>query len=79
MLDDGNVQLTAAIPNFLILENVPDWHNPSWTGELLTHPPLFEKGYLQVSDRPGVGTDINEEVLQDLLKRYPAQPSFGTR
>ena len=74
-----NVQLTAAIPNFLILENVPDWHNPSWTGELLTHPPLVENGYLPVTDRPGVGTDINEEVLHDLLRRYPAQPSFGTR
>jgi len=74
-----NVQLTAAIPNFLILENVPDWSNPTWVGELLTHPPQFDSGNLVVPDRPGVGTDINEEVLRDLLRLHPAQASFGSR
>jgi galactonate dehydratase len=74
-----NVQLTAAIPNFLILEHVPDWSNPSWVSELLTCPPRFEGGYLLVPDGPGVGTAINEPVLQDLLRLYPPQPSSGTR
>jgi len=74
-----NVQLAAAIPNFLILENVPDWSNPTWVGELLTHPPQFDSGTLVVPDRPGVGTDINEEVLRDLLRLHPAQASIGSR
>jgi galactonate dehydratase len=74
-----NVQLSAAIPNFLILENVPDWSNPAWVNELLTQPPRLVDGYLAVPNRPGVGTEINEEVLLDLLRMYPAQPSSGTR
>lgn len=74
-----NVQLTAAIPNFLILENIPDWHNPSWIGDLLTQPPQFQNGHLIVPTGPGVGTDIDEAALQALLRKYPAQPSYGTR
>jgi galactonate dehydratase len=74
-----NLHLTAAIPNFLILEHVPDWHNPPWVSELLTHPPVFEAGALLVPQGPGVGTEINETVLNDLLRLYPPQPSYGTR
>lgn len=74
-----NVQLCAAIPNFLILEHVPDWHNPSWVGELLTHPAKMVDGHLLVPDGPGIGTAINEPVLHDLIRRYPPQQSRGTR
>ncbi len=74
-----NLQLCAAIPNFLILEYVPDWQNPPWVGELLTNPPQLVDGHLLVPTGPGVGTEINEAVLHDLIRRYPPQQSRGTR
>jgi galactonate dehydratase len=74
-----NAQLCAAIPNFLILEHVPEWHYPSWTGELFSHVPQVIDGHLEVPERPGLGAEINEEVLRDLVTRYPPQPSYGTR
>jgi galactonate dehydratase len=74
-----NLQICAAIPNFLILEHVPDWNNPPWVGELLTHPAQLVDGHLLVPDGPGIGTAINESVLHDLIRRYPPQQSRGTR
>jgi galactonate dehydratase len=53
----------ATLPNFLILElgfgEVP------WRGDLISPPEIFDKGYLTVSDRPGLGIDINEKVARE--------------
>ncbi len=52
----------ATIPNFFILEI--DQDDAPWRDELLTHPFEIENGYLKVSDRPGLGSDLIEEELR---------------
>ena len=57
-----SAHLCAAIPNFRILETEID--DVPWKSEFLTHPPRIENGELIVSDRPGWGSDINEEAVK---------------
>jgi galactonate dehydratase len=54
--------LCATIPNFFILEI--DQDDAPWRDDLLTHPFEIENGYLKVSDRPGLGSDLIEEELR---------------
>jgi len=63
-----NVHLAASIPNFLILEYVPDDRPPR--SELLVEPLRVEDGYIAVPDAPGWGVELNEEALS----KYPYQP-----
>ncbi|MEZ5355139.1 MAG: mandelate racemase/muconate lactonizing enzyme family protein [Bryobacteraceae bacterium] len=52
----------AAMPNFLILElgfgEVP------WRADLIYPPESFDKGRMALSDRPGLGIEINEKVAR---------------
>ena len=52
----------AAIPNFRIAEVVVD--EAPWVAELFTHPVVLDNGVITVPDRPGWGTDINEEAVR---------------
>jgi galactonate dehydratase len=52
---------SAAIPNFRIMEFEVD--EPAWMGDLVTHPITIDTGYFVVPQRPGWGTDINEEAV----------------
>lgn len=54
-----NAQLGAALPNVLIQETFDDFQEP-WTWDVLTGVPRVHDGYLEVSDRPGFGVDIDE-------------------
>lgn len=63
--DLGNLMsahLCAAIPNMRIMEYRHD--EAPWTRDYLTHPPVVENGSIQVPDRPGWGSDINEDALR---------------
>ncbi len=51
----------AAIPNFRIMEI--DVDDVPWRDDLVTHVPQIKDGMLTVPDRPGWGTDINEEAI----------------
>jgi L-alanine-DL-glutamate epimerase-like enolase superfamily enzyme len=57
-----NAQLCAALPNFEILEI--DHDDVPWKMDLLTDPFVIENGELIVPDRPGWGSDINEDVVR---------------
>ncbi len=57
-----NAQLCAALPNVEILEI--DLDDVPWKMDLLTDPFVIENGELIVPDRPGWGSDINEEVVR---------------
>jgi L-alanine-DL-glutamate epimerase-like enolase superfamily enzyme len=63
----ANVHCAAATENFLALENhsvdVPWWQ------DLVTGipKPIMEKGYIRVPDRPGLGVELNEEVIRQHL------------
>ncbi len=55
-------QFCAAVPNFRILEL--DVDRAPWLNDLFTHVPEIENGELVVSNRPGWGTDINEDGVR---------------
>jgi len=60
------LHLMAAIPNALMLERIDD----DWPGrdEVITPAPRAQNGFLTVPDTPGLGVDINEDVVA----RYPS-------
>ncbi|MBI3667601.1 MAG: mandelate racemase/muconate lactonizing enzyme family protein [Acidobacteria bacterium] len=68
----ASVHCAAATENFLCLENhsveVPWWE------DLVTGipKPIVEKGYIRVPDRPGLGVELNEEVV----KRHLLEPGY---
>ncbi|HLI51787.1 MAG TPA: enolase C-terminal domain-like protein, partial [Thermomicrobiaceae bacterium] len=67
----ATVHLDLAIPNFGIQELA---EYPPEVEELFSGIPTFKDGYLTVSDKPGLGVEINETEL----RKYPYQPSFFT-
>ena len=57
----------AAIPNFLVLE----WHwleRPHWHELVEADPPLILDGHITLSDRPGLGVELNKEAAEKYLK-----------
>lgn len=64
----------AAVPNFLVLE----WHwleRPHWHDLVLADPPLIQEGYIALSDRPGLGVELNLEAAERHLR--PGTALFG--
>ena len=55
-------QVSATLPNFLILElgfgEVP------WRAELVNPPEQFEKGATTLTDRPGLGIELNDKIAR---------------
>ncbi len=61
----ASLHVTANIPNGPLLEYVDDEQDPPWRDDLLTDPPVFEKGYLKLPTKPGLGTDL---VMKEVEK-----------
>ncbi len=61
------IHVLAAIPNALILERVHDDVPARY--EVIDPHPETVNGYIEVPDRPGLGVDIDEEVVAS----YPSQ------
>ncbi len=64
----ATIQVSAAIPNFLITEyfvNLEDLGN-----DIAKNPFEVQDGYIQLPDTPGLGIDLDEERLA----AYPYQP-----
>jgi galactonate dehydratase len=61
------LHLLAAIPNALMLERIDD----DWSGrhEVIIPAPQQQDGFLAVPDTPGLGVDINEEMIA----RHPSR------
>jgi len=57
-----NAHFSAAVPNLRIMEI--DIDRLAWDHELFTHLPDIQDGYLVLPDRPGWGTEPNEEALR---------------
>jgi L-alanine-DL-glutamate epimerase-like enolase superfamily enzyme len=64
-----SLHLSAAVPNFRIMELRVD--EAPWTRDYLSHPPQVENGEMLVPDRPGWGTEIDEEALRARPPRTP--------
>jgi galactonate dehydratase len=58
----ASVQLAAALPNFGILEYA--WGEVAWRRDLVEPPEQITGGNLALSDRPGIGVELNEAVLR---------------
>ena len=65
----GCVHAAAATENFIALEH-HSVDNPWWE-DLVTglDKPLVQNGYVTVPEKPGVGVDLNEEVVKEHLSR----------
>lgn len=64
-----NAHFAAAVPNLRIFET--DIDRLAWDSEVFTHEPEYVDGYIVVPDRPGWGTEPNEEAM----RKYPANKS----
>jgi galactonate dehydratase len=56
----------AAVPNFMVLE----FHarDIAWWEDLCDgDKPFIQNGWMTVSDRPGIGVELNDEVAKSLL------------
>ena len=69
-------QLNMTLPNFFVHE-IFDEFNEEWERDIVTHPVDVVAGYIQVSDRPGLGTDLNiEEILKHPYQAENYLPLF---
>ncbi len=60
-----NAHIARTLPNFLNMEFMdPD---VTWRDEIITEPLRVRDGYLEITDEPGWGVDVDE----DALARYP--------
>lgn len=66
-----NAHFSAVVPNVRIMET--DIDRISWDAEVFTHAPEYKDGYLILPERPGWGTEPNEEAL----KKYPPLQKTG--
>jgi galactonate dehydratase len=65
----ANIQLSTCSPNFLILEGIERWQG--FHAEVLLKPIRWEAGYVIPPTEPGLGVELNEEVLA----RHPYRDS----
>ena len=63
----ANVHCAAATQNFIALEH-HDVDTPYWEDYVTGQKPLVEKGFAPVPESPGLGIDLNEEVVKEHLK-----------
>ncbi|MBA2317159.1 MAG: mandelate racemase/muconate lactonizing enzyme family protein [Euzebyales bacterium] len=61
--------LGACTPNFAIQESF-DAFNADWSRRIVDEPVLPERGYVSVSDRPGLGVEVD----WDALAAHPYRP-----
>lgn len=62
----ASVHACATIPNFLALEYHGLWV-PYWDDIIQHDAPLIKNGAIAVPERPGLGVEINRDVVQGLL------------
>jgi len=56
----ANIQLSACIPNFLILESIQTWGG--FHARILKKPIRWEEGYVIPPTEPGLGVELDEAV-----------------
>jgi galactonate dehydratase len=71
----ASCHVCASVPNFLILEWQIYFHTDPMFKEIVTFDgPMVENSFITVSNKPGIGVEINEEAM----KKYatPGMPFF---
>lgn len=76
----ANVHCAAATQNFVALEH----HNvdtPWWEDLVTGDKPILDNGFVKVPEKPGLGIDLNEEVIKEHLregeKYFPPTPEWN--
>lgn len=69
-----NAHINISIPNFLIQECFDDFLVP-WAHEIMHGVPRVQNGYLEPSDAPGIGVELDE----DELAKYPFGEDYFIR
>ena len=64
----ANVHCAAATENFVALEH-HDVDTPWWEDLVTGDKPLLENGFTKVPEKPGLGVDLNEEVIKEHLRK----------
>jgi len=64
----ANVHCAEATQNFIALEH-NDVDTPWWEDLVKNvEKPILNKGYVKVPETPGLGVDLNEEVIKEHLR-----------
>jgi L-alanine-DL-glutamate epimerase-like enolase superfamily enzyme len=58
----AGIQMAAYMPNFLIHESL--YKSGGFYDPLLDEPIIWKDGYFEISERPGLGYELNEEALE---------------
>ncbi len=58
----ASIQVCAVLKNFRLLEF--QWGEVEWRHDILSPPERFESGAIRVSERPGLGVELNETVVR---------------
>ena len=70
----ASVHCAAATENFIVLEN-HSVDNPWWDDMVTGLPnPIIQNGYIEVPEAPGLGIDLNSDVIQAHL--HPDDPEY---
>ena len=70
----ASAHVCATIPNFLVME----WHwidYEGWDDFATRDQPVIQQGHVVLTDRPGIGLDVNDEALIPYLR--PGTTLFG--
>lgn len=69
-------QLNASLPNFFIHEIFDEFNEP-WEKKIVVNPVEVVNGYIELSDRPGLGIDLNlEEIAKHPYQQENYLPLF---
>jgi L-alanine-DL-glutamate epimerase-like enolase superfamily enzyme len=60
----ASAHVCASVPNFLVLE----WHwneRPYWSTIIQDKDDIIKNGYIELTDRPGIGVELDETVARE--------------
>jgi len=60
-----SIQVSATVNNLLMLENFYDWF-PQWKRDLIGNATPVEEGHVRVLEKPGIGVEVNEKLVDEL-------------
>ena len=61
------LQLDACIPNFLVQEHPGNPDKSDLGVGYITEPFVLKNGYIEVSNKPGLGVELDEEALKERI------------
>ena len=63
----ADAHVCASVPNFLALE-FHRYGDPTWNSVIETDQPAIQQGHVVLSEKPGIGVELNEAFLQSQLE-----------